>query len=144
MHDELLTAVLRPYRPECRYLKEVTFEDPPVPGGMPSARGWFEIPKAFYIEDTGHFNAVEFILCFNQIGYMLTAHCALSGAFPLVGVWSLDRFTANQLPNVLIVDVDVAFPRGIDARGFSGVVSIPWAEPRSRHLFYDMKIAFSD
>lgn len=144
MNDSLLSAVLRPYLPDCRYLKEVTFKAPEVAGAMPSAQGWFQIPKAFYIEDTGHFNAVEFILCFNQIGYMLTVHCALTGAFPEMGPWSMDRFNENQLPNVLIVDVQASFPRGIDGKGFTAKLSIPWLERRSRHLFYDMLIEFTD
>lgn len=144
MYDQLLSTVLRPYVPDCRYLKSVTFEPPRAPNALPTATGQFSIPKAFYIEDTGHFNAVEFILCFNQLGYMLTAHCALTGAFPGMQPWSMEQFQQNQLPNVLIVDVQAAFPKAIDGKAFSASLSISWMEARSRHLFYDMLIEFTD
>lgn len=137
-------AVLRPYVEDCRYLKSVNFEAPAREGEMPSAIGRFSIPGAFYIQDTGHFNAVEFILCFNQLGYMLTAHCLLGGFFPNTEAWKFDRFLENQLPNVLIVNIESSFSRLINGKDFTGRLTIPKMEVKGNHLFYDIKVEYRD
>ena len=36
-------------------------------------KGRFSIPESCYIDDTGHFNAVEFNICYNQLAYVLFA-----------------------------------------------------------------------
>ena len=41
--------------------------------GLISAKGRFSIPDSCYIDDTGHFNAVEFNICFNQLAYVPSA-----------------------------------------------------------------------
>ncbi|MGW6540873.1 FcoT family thioesterase [Streptomyces sp. NPDC055051] len=47
------------------------------PGGADgrplTGSGMFTIPEPCYIDDTGHFNAVEFNICYNQLAYYTLA-----------------------------------------------------------------------
>lgn len=65
--EELLARVLEPYSCKgCRYLIDAQYsatEDSVL------AYGNFTIGESAYIRSTGHFNAVELILCFNQLAY---------------------------------------------------------------------------
>src|SRR5262245_56508099 len=78
--DAFVADILRPYRAHARYLKsaEITHvHDKAVPQGRgkPSSlitgMGRFSIPESCYIDHTGHFNAVEFNICFNQLAYVV-------------------------------------------------------------------------
>src|SRR5690348_5245638 len=78
----LLENVLAPYKPHCRYLQRAHVVSGSERAGLPaskgtevSAHGDFAIPESCYIADTGHFNAVEFNICYNQLAYTLLAAC---------------------------------------------------------------------
>jgi len=77
-----LADILRPYRPHARYLKsaEITAfrakaADDKSKTALVTAGGRFSIPESCYIDDTGHFNAVEFNICFNQLAYVAFGKC---------------------------------------------------------------------
>ena len=67
---EFLSRVLKPYREHCCYLKSANFQHHKTGGiqGL-TLHGQFSIDDSCYIDDTGHFNAVEYNICFNQIAY---------------------------------------------------------------------------
>ncbi len=65
--DTLMNTVLEVYFPNCRYLKSADFHYPEI-------KGEFGISSSCYIESTGHFNAVEAIICYNQLAYTFFAH----------------------------------------------------------------------
>ncbi|GHA61376.1 MULTISPECIES: FcoT family thioesterase [Streptomyces] len=117
--QELLARVLKPYRPNSRYLIEAHVAEKP---DMAVAVGRFEIPESCYIDDTGHFNAVEFNICYNQLGYYLIAKCVADGIFPEFSAWSLADFWEHQLSDVLIQQMSSRFKRMIDPRSFEGEV----------------------
>ena len=77
---ELLSLVLRPYKMHCRYLKTADLEAAQDPG--PTVAGNFEIDESCYIDDTGHFNSVEFNICYNQLAYYLIAKSVQEGLLP--------------------------------------------------------------
>src|SRR5688572_6040661 len=104
VEPNLIATLLEPYRPQCKYLKSAVVEDArpgaeylvTAPGTRSAdaalgsarpgaevqpvrARGEFRIQESFYIADTGHFNAVEFNVCYNQLAYVLIGQCILSG-----------------------------------------------------------------
>ncbi len=119
---QLLELVLRPYRTHCRYLKtavlDVTGESSATVSGM------FEIDESCYIDDTGHFNAVEFNICYNQLAYYLIAKSVQDGLVPAFREWTLDDFWHRQLPNILITDFRSTFKRQMHGRRFSGSVTL--------------------
>jgi hypothetical protein len=106
---DLLTEVLSCYKPHCRYLQEFA-------GG----RGRFVIPESCYIDDTGHLNAVEVNICYNQLLYASIASFVREGTGPVFDTWTMAEFWRRRLPDILITRFTSEFRRPVDPRSFSG------------------------
>jgi hypothetical protein len=143
LSDSFVALVLRPYeRKKTIYVQRAWIEKE---AGATSAlkgairgRAELSIPESCYIDDTGHFNAVEFVLCFNQLAYIYGAYLAGLGLLP--GSDGIGQFKLNQLPSMLIKDLESHFRRPIDPRSFEGEVRIdsPEEEKASywRQIYY--------
>lgn len=124
---ELLARVMQPYRSKnCVYLKEVLVE---ASGESPhesrvAAACRFEIPESCYIDDTGHFNSVEFNICFNQMAYYLLAKSVKEGLIHPFSEWSMEDFWDRQLGDILITDFKSAFRAHMRGRSFRGEIEI--------------------
>jgi len=121
--DRLVAKTLEPYKPECRYLKSAVVEyakDDPF--AHLSMRGKFSIPESCYIADTGHFNAVEFNICFNQLAYTIVAACIENRVLPVFNHLTLDEYHRRQLGHFLIVSLQSRFSSQINARDFEGTI----------------------
>ena len=120
LSDALLASVLEPYKPGCRYLEHAvaTFSDDGPPARM---HGRLAIPESWYIDDTGHFNAIEFNICYNQMIYALMAQCVVSGVTEPFGAMSLDEYLRRQLPDVLIHDFQSRFRQPMRAAASENV-----------------------
>ncbi|NGO66861.1 FcoT family thioesterase [Streptomyces boncukensis] len=133
-HDQaLLDQVLRVYKPHTRYLNSTAVTakgDPQDEGGMVRLRGAFDIPESCYIDETGHFNAVEFNLCFNQMYYFIVAKSVKEGLLRAFGDWSMEDFWKRQLPDMFIVDFRSTFRRHMHGRHFWGELDIVKAQQR--------------
>jgi hypothetical protein len=116
----LREQVMRPYRPNCRYLGSAELH---ASAGRVRLRGTFGIDESCYIDDTGHFNAVEFNICFNQATYYLVASCVREKLFDAFAGWTMTDFWQRQLPNVLIYRYCSRFRRPIDRSSFDGEVT---------------------
>ncbi|MBA0049950.1 hypothetical protein E0L36_03260 [Streptomyces sp. AJS327] len=127
-HDgALLEQVLRVYKPHCRYLTSTTVTakgDPAREGGQVSVRGTFHIPESCYIDDTGHFNSVEFNLCFNQMIYFIMAKSIKERLIAAFDSWDMDDYWTRQLPDMFIVDFRSSFRRAMRGRNFWGQLDI--------------------
>jgi hypothetical protein len=120
---ELLSLVLRPYRAKnCQYLRTAVLEL--AQNQLPTVSGDFEIGESCYIDDTGHFNSVEFNICYNQLIYYLIAKSVQEGLLPALRGWTLDDFWRSQLPDILITSFSSSFKRKMQARRFFGSVSL--------------------
>jgi hypothetical protein len=146
----LLQQVLVPYKPHCRYLLSASLEHPEqaTPAERSSAplvaaRGEFSIPESCYITDTGHFNAVEFNICYNQLAYFLMASCVQHRLAPLAH-WSMEEYRRRQLSDFLIVRFTSSFRKQMTALHFTGVVEIRKVLPRSKVLFIQTYCRFED
>ncbi|WP_030381654.1 MULTISPECIES: FcoT family thioesterase [unclassified Streptomyces] len=122
---ELIGQVLRPYRDHSRYLRQARVSR--QPDGV-SAQGRFSIAESCYIDDTGHFNAVEFNICYNQLGYYLLAKCIEEDLFDAFATWSMADFWERQLSDVLIYRISSRYRRMINPRSFEG--EIVFQKPR--------------
>jgi FcoT-like thioesterase domain len=124
--SSLLARVLRPYKPHCRYLQSATVRFKLGQSGSrhPSCVGEFQIPESCYIDSTGHFNSVEFNICYNQLAYYAIARLIADGSMEIFDGWTLDDFWSRQLPDVLIVDFRSTFRRAMRARLFAGELEI--------------------
>lgn len=138
---ELVRRILGPYKPNCRYVQSVEFQHA---DGLSRATAQLGIAESCYIEDTGHFNAVEFNLCYNQIIYVLLGQCVLDGALEALNDLSLEGYLAIQLPDVLIRDFRSVFRRPIDPRTFRGEVGITAAKARRGLVLVKTEVRFTD
>lgn len=115
--EDLLAKVLEPYSCKgSRYLIDANYratEDSVL------AYGHFSIGDSSYIRSTGHFNAVELVLCFNQLAYSAFAPAILNEEIPVLRGWSIDDYFNYQLPSMLIKTTASRFRRPINAHNFS-------------------------
>jgi len=157
--EDLLTDILKPYRPNARYLKlaEITHfrdsdqvekgaKDVPLAVGV----GRFAIPESCYIDDTGHFNAVEFNICYNQLAYVVFAKGVEAGLVHQVrreevDAPSLTEYKRHQLPAMLIVGIEgVRFFKQLKSSDFGGELTISKASSVGGAWFFSTSITFSD
>ncbi|MCI4676643.1 FcoT family thioesterase [Candidatus Mycolicibacterium alkanivorans] len=115
--EDLLVKVLEPYAYKgCRYLIDAGYK---ATENSVLAYGHFSIPESAYIRSTGHFNAVELLLCFNQLAYSAFAPAVLNEEIPVLVGWSIDDYFSYQLPSMLIKTASSRFRRPINAHDFS-------------------------
>lgn len=150
---KILTDMLLPYKKHCRYLKYAAsdcFGNTQTSNLLGdksfllSGSGEFGIPESCYIDDTGHFNAVEFNICYNQLAYVLLAHWTVNNRIePLKGV-SFEKFRQNQLSNMLIADLSSSFKKAIQSEHFYGRFAVKKISVRSRVIFLKTHCEFYD
>ncbi|MEY9992097.1 hypothetical protein ABIE67_004129 [Streptomyces sp. V4I8] len=121
---DLLAKVLRPYRSHTKYLQSATLtvSQDPVGGARISAACEFEIPESCYIDDTGHFNSVEFNICYNQMLYYTVAVAVREKLVAPFSGWTMDDYWTRQLANFLITDFRSAFKHEMRGRVFRGEI----------------------
>jgi hypothetical protein len=157
--DPFLADILKPYRAQARYLKsaEIThFRDQVAPRDGTSAAslltgtGRFSIPESCYIDDTGHFNAVEFNICYNQLAYAVFGKSVEAGLLHSLrrgnaSVPSFAEFKHHQLPSMLIVRIEgVRFFKQMRSDDFRGELNIDKVSSKGPAWFFFTSIAFSD
>lgn len=127
----LLQRVLLPYKPHCRYVQQaaVRLAQDADEGPRVVARGELTIPQSCYIDDTGHFNSVEFNICYNQLVYFAIAKAVEQQLFDAFAGWNIDDFWRKQLPDILITRFESSFRRPVQPHHFHGEVS--FGPPRS-------------
>ncbi|MFJ8232996.1 FcoT family thioesterase [Streptomyces sp. NPDC094448] len=126
--EELLPLVLRPYKPHCKYLKSAAVS---TRSSLVSARCELAIPESCYIDDTGHLNAVEVNISYNQMMYYTVAKAVQEGLLEEFAGWSMDDYWRHQLPDILIARFSGSFRRPINARSFFGEIEFLSVERRS-------------
>jgi hypothetical protein len=153
----LLAEILQPYHPAARYLKSAAithFRDKSAEGvhanrGLISARGTFSICQSCYIEDTGHFNAVEFNICFNQLAYVMFGKCIDAGLMHKLRcdkneVPTFAEFKQHQLPNMVIVQIESRYYHQLDSGAFEGTLELDRIAPVGNAWFFFTTMTFAD
>jgi hypothetical protein len=117
----LIELVLEPYKPHCRYLvKAVATSDPGAAETIFEAEATFCIPESCYIKSTGHFNSVEFNLCYNQIAYCSLAHAIQNHWLAGFCDWTLEQFIQRQLSHCLIIEFSSRFRQPLNPQQLTG------------------------
>ncbi len=78
------------------------------------------IEESCYIDDTGHLNAVEVMIGYNQMLYYVIAKAVREGLGPVFSGWTMEDYWRRQLPGILITKVTSEFRRPIDPRNYHG------------------------
>jgi hypothetical protein len=115
----LLTEVLAVYKPHCRYLKSVALQRI---DGATVGRCRLAIPESCYIDDTGHFNCVEFNICYNQMSYYLLAKAVKEKLLPELVGWSIQDYWSRQLSDMFISRFECEFRKPMKSADFSGEI----------------------
>jgi hypothetical protein len=150
--------ILSPYRQNATYLKsaeitQVNDKTSIAPGAVDqkliTGKGRFSIPESCYIDDTGHFNAVEFNICYNQLAYVLFAGCINAGLMHKVraGVFdvpSMTEFKRHQLPAMMIVSLESRYFKPLDSKDFTAELTINKISAVGNAWFFFTTITFSD
>lgn len=144
--DILLAEVLKPYKAHCKYLKsaEVTQEGDPQDGGRVIGRCEFSIPESCYIDDTGHFNSVEFNICYNQMMYYVIAKSVKERLMASFQSWTMADYWAKQLPDIYIVNFESSFRRAMQSSKFWGEIEFTDIRMRSGMMYIVTKCRYWD
>lgn len=142
--------VLDPYKPNCRYVKEASISyknntpsESMIPEDLKINAG-LSIPESCYIARTGHFNAVEFNIIFNQMGYLLFAESIKRRLMTPFFSWTESTYKEKQLPDVLIISLESTFRKEIQASNFVGEAEITHMDVRDNKVFSSWVVSFSD
>ncbi|HYR85175.1 MAG TPA: FcoT family thioesterase [Terriglobia bacterium] len=144
VNPSLIERVLAPYKLHCRYLVGATGEYSPGGYPAPSGRGEFSIPESCYIADTGHFNAVEFNICYNQLAYCLLANAIQNQWLEAFAGWNVDQFLHRQLTDCLIVNFSSSFRKPLNARQFTGELALDKVSLKRGTIFLKTSCSFRD
>jgi hypothetical protein len=156
--DALVADILRPYRANARYLKsaeithfcETAAQDSTSDESLIIGAGRFSIPESCYIDDTGHFNAVEFTICFNQLAYVVFGKSVEAGLMQRLRprnakIPSFAEYKRHQLPAMLIARIDgVRFLKPMKSDDFCGELSINKMAFVGEVGFFFTSVTFSD
>ncbi|MEM7594498.1 MAG: FcoT family thioesterase [Cyanobacteria bacterium P01_A01_bin.83] len=141
--QDLLNRFIEPYKEHCKYLQKAQFQYPKSPdNGRWFVQGEFSIPESCYIADTGHFNAVEFNICFNQICYVAIAHLIQNNLAEALADWDLQTYKRRQLSDFLIAKYSSVFKKPIDAINFQGTLSINKCSARGNLIMMKTSCVF--
>ncbi len=105
--------------------------------------GVFSIPESCYVDESGHFNAVEFVICYNQIMYVSLAY-AVENEFLESFIENLEEFYRKQISDVYISKFESHYKSPINAREFEGVCRITGSKKMHRTMYLKTEIGFSD
>jgi len=155
------------YREECRYLREAwiihpkdykpeTLIDNTDPANYFAAEGLFSIPGSFYMEpslnsdpDTNrftHFNAVDAVICFNQMGFIQAIEGGIRELLPF-SFFNIDinsMRTVKTTINILIAKINTTFVRPIDPISFKGMITINNMYSHKGLPFAETEYSFED
>lgn len=142
---EFMAHILTPYRDHCKYLKRAEF----MHYGNDDIKslvmeGDFGISDSCYIDDTGHFNAVEFNICYNQIAYLHLGYCIKNNLIPELAGYSFEEFNKKQLSNFLIANISSSYSSELYAKDFHGRFGINTIRKRSGCTFIKTYCQFND
>ena len=149
LSQESLEETLDCYLPNVRYLRaaRVTHAEGFLPfecdvgSCVAVADGEFVAQPPWYIRDTGHFNSIEFNICYNQLAFVLIRYCVDMGLDSTLSDYiPKEEFVQRMLPSVLILRYSVAFERPMRAARFSGRLGILKVVNKMRRLFLQTRL----
>ena len=148
--EAFVADILKPYRPNAKYLKsaQITQFRESMDGDakrvpLVTAAGRFSIPESCYIDDTGHFNAVEFNICYNQLAYVMVGKCIDADIAQKLKL-TLGEYKQHQLQSCFIVSLESRFLKQLKGDDFRGELIVNKASSIRGALFCFTTIAFSD
>lgn len=154
VNQNLLEKFLEPYKEDCKYLKNAQFQYLQTSDLLDKSKSehqflWlikadFSILESCYIADTGHFNSVEFNICYNQLFYIMIAYLIENKLLDVMNDWNLETYKRRQLSDFLIVKFSSTFKKPINSNNFQGTLSINKYSARGDLIMIKTSCAFYD
>lgn len=139
-----MDQILGPYRPtgtdylkSARVTQSCLWDDGQDADTILTLEGRYSIPSSCYIQSTGHFNAVEFLICYNQLaytafGYVVKSRMLDSDDLVNTSDASRERFSKlsyndyieQQLSSMFILKAATRFKKVISADDFTGELKL--------------------
>jgi len=151
---DLVEKFIQPYKENCKYLKQARFQYLETTNlsaiyesrneNIGYMQADFSIPESCYIADTGHFNSVEFNICYNQLFYLTIAYLVKNKLFQAMADWDLETYQYYQLSNFLITRFSSAFRKPINSDNFQGTLVINKCSTRGHLIMLKTSCAFYD
>ena len=148
--EEFVAEILQPYRATAKYLRSAQITQVRDPENLAksvpilTARGRFAITQSCYIDDTGHFNAVEFNICYNQLAYVMFGKCFETGIVPKLRFLTLGEYRHHQLQSCFIASLESRFLKQLKGNDFRGELTLNRLSWAGGMLFCFTSIAYSD
>ena len=159
-----IAQVLEPYRPtRTDYLRSASviqsclWDDGTDGRPILTLQGRYSIPTSCYIRNTGHFNAVEFLICYNQLAYVAFGYIVRARMLDEDGLLNVspaardqfskltfEDFRRRQLSSMLILKTSTRFKAPIAAESFTGELQLLKMFYRNRTCFATSFCAFRD
>lgn len=152
--EQLRVRVLQPYKPNARYVHRAVLTQAGN-GSSPrlaDPQSWIRVDgecgfvEPCYIAATGHFNAVECNITYNQLLYLGIAEFVRQRLVPELQHWSLEDFFRAQLPDVLIAEYHARFRRPMRSIRYDGWLSFVEVQRRTadKPLLLQTRAGFHD
>ena len=167
LNKKELTGDIWFYREECRYLREAWIIHPKAykpetlientnPQNYFGSEGMFSIPGSFYMNPNldddpdahryTHFNAVDAVICYNQLGFVQTIEGGMRELIPFdkFGIDIKNLRTVNTTINIMIAKINTIFVRPIDPTDFRGRITINRMYVQKDLPFAETEFSFED
>ncbi|MGD1700597.1 FcoT family thioesterase [Dapis sp. BLCC M229] len=80
--------------------------------------GTFSIESSCYIDDTGHFNAVEFVICYNQVMVVSLAYATKKKLLLCLQEMTVEEYYKFWPSNIYITRLDSTYKSVINSKEF--------------------------
>ncbi|MEM1168016.1 MAG: FcoT family thioesterase [Cyanobacteria bacterium P01_H01_bin.35] len=143
--NDFLLKALKPYSSkEAVYLQEAS-----VLGKLGSdsnyiVQGKFSIESPCYVDETGHFNAVEFVMCYNQIVAVSLAYATQHKLLLCLEDLTVEEFYILYMSGIYITRLESTYKSLINPQEFSCKLEFIKERKRSRLSILKTLVEFSD
>ncbi|SAK92192.1 FcoT-like thioesterase domain protein [Caballeronia temeraria] len=144
--SSLKDSILEPYKQECVYIKEA-FRDVTQDKSLVTIAEVC-VPVTFYGSETGHFNAVESLLCLNQLAFLAIAELIVDDEphelRKSIRTTSIHVFKEHVLTRTFITSVRMQYRRTLDGKNTFMRLAFTAARKRAGLIFLASEFAFID
>ncbi len=98
------------------------------------------VDKPWYCDSTGHMNAVELNLAFNQMMYIAIAQSIRLGWISSLKDFCHDYFMKKYWPDFLITKIESEFKAPLLVDNFCATLRIKKITPSTKHLWFELDL----
>ncbi|MEL7039590.1 MAG: FcoT family thioesterase [Cyanobacteria bacterium J06592_8] len=145
--NDFLLKTLQPYSSkEAVYLQEVSVLSLGKLGSDSNyiVQGKFSIESPCYVDETGHFNAVEFVICYNQIMAVSLAYATQNKLLLCLQDLTVEEFYILFMSGTYITRLESTYKSLINPKEFSCKFEVIMERKRSRLSILKTLVEFSD